>query len=100
MAYTQAPIECDMYFHLPDGIDTESGNSRTNVLNLLRNVYGQKQSGKVWEDFLSDNLFKIGFERSNIDKCMFYRGNTVCLVYVDDGIFFSFYGTSMDNAIK
>ena len=47
MAYAQAPIECDIYLQLPDGIETESGNSRTHVPKLLRNVYGQKQARKV-----------------------------------------------------
>ena len=67
---------------------------------LLRNVYGQKQSGKVWANFLSDNLFKFGSKRNNIDKCIFYRGKQVFLVYVDDGIFVSLDGTSIDGAIK
>ena len=31
---------------------------------------------------------------------MFYRGNLVFLVYIDDGIFFSLDGTSIDNLIK
>ena len=57
------------------------------MLNLLRNVYVQKQSGKVWTNFLSENLFKIVFERSNIDECVFYRGNLVFLGCVDDSIF-------------
>ena len=70
------------------------------MLKLLRNVYGQKQSGKVWADFLSENLFKIGFERSKIDECVFYRGNLVFLVYVDDGIFVSLDATSIDNVIR
>ena len=53
MEYDQSPIECNMYLQLPDDIETESGNSRTHVLKLLRNVYGQKQAGNVWADFLS-----------------------------------------------
>ena len=100
MAYDQYPIECDIYLQLPDGIDTDSGNSRTHVLNILRYVYGQKQEGKVWVDFLSENPFKIGFEKSNIDECVFYYGNLVFLVYVDDGIFSSLELTSIDNAVK
>ena len=100
MAYAQAPIECDMYLQLPDGIETETGNSKTHVLKLLCNVYGQKQAGKVWADFLSENLFKIGFERSKIDACAFYDGSLVFLVYVDGGIFVSLDGSSIDNVIK
>ena len=64
-------------------------------------MYGQKQAGKVWADFLSENLFKIGFERSNINECVFYRGKLVFLVYVDDGIFFSpWTGRQFNNVIK
>ena len=63
-------------------------------------MYGQKQAGKVWADFLSENLFKIGFERSKIYECVFYRGNLVFLVYDDDGIFFSLDRTSIDNVIR
>ena len=89
-----------MHFQLPDGIETETGNSRTHILKLLRNVYGQKQAGKVWADFLSESLFKIGFERSKIDECVFYRGSLVFLVYVYDGIFVSLDGSSIDSVIK
>ena len=65
MAYTQAPIKCDMYLQLPDRIETESSSSRTHVVKLLRNVYGQKQAGKVWDDFLFDN-FSIFYSRGAI----------------------------------
>ena len=78
---------------IPDGIETDSVNIRIYVLNLLRNMYGQNQSGIIWAGFLSDNLFKIGFEKINIEKCMFYRGNLVFLVYIDNGIFISLDGT-------
>ena len=100
MAYAQSPIKCDMYLQLPDGIDNESDNSRTHVLKILRNVYDQKQAGKVWADFLSENLFKIGFERINIDGCVFSRGNLVFLVYADDGIFVSLDGTPIGSTVK
>ena len=100
MAYAQSPIECDTYLKLLDGIETESSNIRAHVLKLLRSVSNQKQAGKVWADFLSENLFKIGSERSNINECIFYRVNLLFLVYVDDRIFVSLDGTSIGSAIK
>jgi hypothetical protein len=48
MAYSQAPIEMDMYMELPQGIQTKHRNSKDHVLKLLRNIYGQKQAGRVW----------------------------------------------------
>ena len=63
-------------------------------------MYGQKQAGKVWADFPSENLFNVLFERSIIDECVFYRKKLVFLVYGDDGIFVSLDGTSIDSVIK
>ena len=87
MAYPQAPIEMDMYMELPQGIQTEHGNSKDHVLKVLRNIYGQKQAGRVWNQFLTSKLLGVGFTQSLVDDCVYYRGNTIFIVYVDDGIF-------------
>ncbi len=47
MAYPQAPIEYDMYMELPQRIQVAEGDSRDYVLKLLKNIYGQKQAGRV-----------------------------------------------------
>ena len=54
MAYPQAPIEMDIYMELPQGIETAKGNSKDHVLKLLKNIYGQKQAGSVWNKYLVD----------------------------------------------
>jgi hypothetical protein len=41
MAYPQAPIEMEIYMELPQGIQTEHGNSKDHVLNLEKIIYGQ-----------------------------------------------------------
>ena len=87
MAYPQAPIECDMYMELPQGIRTSEGESKDHVLKLLKNIYGQKQAGRVWNEYLVDKLNSIGFKPSLIDDCVFYRDDIIFMVYVDDGIF-------------
>ena len=87
MAYPQAPIEMDMYMELPTGIETKFGNSRDYVLKLIRNLYGQKQAGRVWNEYLVEKLRSIGFTQSLIDECVFYRDDVIFIVYVDDGIF-------------
>ena len=89
-----------MYFQISDVIETEIGNSRTHVPKLTIKVYCQKQAGRVWDDFTSYNISKIGFKRNKIDKCVFYRGNLVLLVYIDDAIFVSFDRTSIESVIK
>jgi hypothetical protein len=57
------------------------------VLNLLKNIYGQKQASQVWNKFLVDNLQSIGFKASIVDDCVFYQDGIIFMVYVDDGTF-------------
>jgi hypothetical protein len=38
----------DIYMELTQGIETATENSKDNVLKLLKNIYGQKQAGRVW----------------------------------------------------
>ncbi len=87
MAYPQAPIEMDMYMELPQGINIKNGNSKNHVVKLLANLYGQKQSGQVWNGYLVNKLQEINFKQSLINECVFYRGDVIFIVYVDDGIF-------------
>jgi hypothetical protein len=47
-------------------------NSDDYVLQILKNLYGQKQAGKVWYDYLVQGLEEIGFIRSTVDECVFY----------------------------
>ena len=99
MAYPQAPIEMDMYMELPQGIETRYGNSNDHVLKLLRNIYGQKQAGRDWNQYLVDKLTSIGFVQSQVDECVFYRGDIIFIVYVDDGIFLGKSDSQLQAAI-
>ncbi len=61
MAYPQAPIEEDIYMELPQGNKTDTENSKDHVLKLLKNIYGQKQGGRIWNSHLVEKLASIGF---------------------------------------
>jgi hypothetical protein len=54
----------------------------------------------VWAQFLVKGLKQIGFKQSAIDECLFYRGTTLFVVYVDDGIFAGPDPAEIDKAIK
>jgi hypothetical protein len=100
LAYTQADIEFDMYMELPAGIETKYGNGKTHVLKLLKNLYGQKQAGRVWNQHLTKGLKQLGFKQSNVDECVFFRGTVIFIVYTDDGIFASPDSKEVDKAIN
>ena len=100
LAYPQANIETDMYMELPKGIEMAHGKGKTHVLQLIKNLYGQKQAGRVWNLHLKERLIKIGFIPSSYNECLFFRHNVMFVVYVDDGIFVSPSSENIDKAIQ
>ena len=87
-AYTQAPIDRDMYMEFPRGFKVPGGVNRKDVvLKLHHNLYGQKQAGRVWYEYLRKQLVtKAGFVQSKHDKCLFYRDKVMYALYIDDSI--------------
>jgi hypothetical protein len=100
MAYPQAPIEMNIYMELPQVIQTKHGNSKEHVLKLEKIIYDQKQAGCVWNLFLVNKLTSIGFTTSLIDDCIFFRGDIIFMVYVDDGIFLGSNDSQLQKVIK
>ena len=82
-AYAQAPMEKTLYMRIPAGMDLEDGADPNDyVLKIHRNIYGQKQAGRVWNQYLVRKLVKdLGFKQSSVDECVFYRGSTLCPIY-------------------
>jgi Reverse transcriptase (RNA-dependent DNA polymerase) len=89
LAYPQAPVECELYMRIPHGFPIAGGNRKTHALKILRNLYRQKQSGRVWNKHLHNKLIEIGWIQSIADDCVYYNGNVIFCVYVNDGILLS-----------
>ena len=100
MAYPQAPAEMPLYMQLPQGYQRKGISRRTHALKLLRNVYGQKQAGRVWNRYMDQGMREIGFKPSAFDQCLYYRGPMVFLVYIDDCIVFGPDNRSIDAVVK
>ena len=73
-AYPQTDIEIPLYMKMPAGITVKNVHRSTHVLKLRKNLYSQKQAGRVWFNHLSSKLLSIGFTPSKVDPCIFYRG--------------------------
>ena len=86
LAYPQAAIECDMYMEIPLGFSF-NGSRKTHVLLLIKNLYGQKQAGRTWQQHLNKGLLENDFVPSRAEECVWYRGKVTFMYYVDDGIF-------------
>jgi hypothetical protein len=86
LAYPQADIEVPLYMDIPRGFDVPKGRNKDYCLRLVKNLFGQKQAGRVWNRHLHKGLIDVGFEQSTVDECLYYKGSTILLVYVDDCI--------------
>ena len=100
MAYPQAPAEMPLYMRLPQGYKRNGITRKTHALKLLRNVYGQKQAGRVWNKFMDQGMQEIGFKPSQFDPCLYYRGSVVFLVCIDDCIVFGPNERSIDKVVQ
>ena len=87
-AFAQSPIEKTLYMRVPVGMEIDDGsNPKDYVLKMHRNIYGQKQAGRVWNQFLVKKLIEeLGFKQSKVDECVFYRGRTMYVLYTDDSL--------------
>ena len=72
---------------LPKGVKVHGVTCNSDyVLQLVKNLYGQKQAGRVWYMWLTKGLLQMGFTQSQYDPCVFYYKRHIMLVYVDDTI--------------
>jgi len=86
-AFPQAPVEKEIYMKIPRGFEVTGKDPSDYVLKLNKNVYGQKQAGRVWNKYLENKLVnEVGFTKSKIDECVYYKNNTIYILYTDDSI--------------
>ena len=69
------------------------------VLKLKKSLYGLKNSPRNFWLYLKGKLLEIGFNQSDHDACLFYSESVICLVYVDDTLFFAQRQSDIDAAV-
>ena len=90
LAYPHAPPEVPLYMNFPKGYKFKEGiTTKIHVLKLIKNLYGQKQVGRVWNKYLHKRLSEIGFVPSKLEPCLYYKEKVTLLVYIDDCVMFS-----------
>jgi hypothetical protein len=85
---------------IPQGFTVEGGNAKDYALKLEKNLYGLKQAGRVWNQHLTKKLLGLGFEQSQIDPCVFYRGTCILLIYCDDTLMLGPNADELDEVFK
>ena len=107
LAFPQAPVKTDIYMKPPkvpsDFIiqDLPPPTDRFNkVYKLIKNLYGLKDAGKTWFEFLRQGLEKRRWQRSQVDECLFTKKGIMLIVYVDDAILISPYKSMIQREIR
>ena len=83
-----------VYVRMPRGY-TKPGK----VLKLNRSLYGLKQSPRNYFLYMKDKLEASGFIQSKHDACLFFTDKVICLVYVDDTLFFAHNTSEIEEVI-
>ena len=82
-AFLNGNLEDEIFLRQPPGFKTSD-----KVYKLKKSLYGLKQAARVWNLTLHNELIKLNFIQSSVDKCLYVLrdGNSVCylLVHVDD----------------
>ena len=70
-------------------------------LKLLQNLYGLKDAGATWFKHLRKGLTEdLKFKQSLVDPCLFYRGQVILVIYVDDCLIFTPKKSEADTLVK
>jgi hypothetical protein len=99
-AFAQGMLAEQIYLRLPQGCTGKYGDDT--VLKLNRSLYGLKQAALCWFDKLRDALLALGWTQPlpHLEPCLFVKNGVICLVYVDDCLFFARDKSQIQNYIK
>ena len=88
-AYLNAHLKETIYMQQIPGYE----DGTDNVLQLLRTLYGLKQSGRAWNEKLNKAFLKLGYTRLMSDQCVYIRRQdqnlSIVAVHVDDMTIFA-----------
>lgn len=96
--YGLLPEEETQYMEQPKDFE-EPG--KEDWVELQRGLYGMKQSGRIWNQTMNENMIKWNFTRLSCESCIYYRKSTtgivIAAVHVDD--FLSIASNKEENEI-
>lgn len=79
-AYLEGDLNEEIFMKCPEGM------KGTNYVQVVKSLYGLKQSGRAWNEKLDSKLTSLNFRKSQYDRCIYIHTDlqVVVGVYVDD----------------
>ena len=98
-AFAQGHLSEAIYLKVPPSFVGKHGDDT--ILKLNRSLYGLRQAAICWFDKLKEGLLLNGWTQPmpTLEPCLFTKNGTICLVYVDDCLFFSKKKSDIDKYI-
>ena len=89
-AYGWGTLSEETYCKQPPGFEQTTPQGEPLVCRLHKSLYGLPQSGRCWNQRLTEILIQVGLRQSDFDPCVFYKITTstffsMC-AYVDDNM--------------
>ena len=69
---------------LKRNVTTTKPSTQPHVLKLEKNLYGLKDGGLTWFNYLKKGLIARGFKQSQVEPCLFVKRELIPGTYVDD----------------
>jgi len=89
-AYCWGTLHEETFCKQPPGFQQLSPTGETLVCKLHKSLYGLPQSGRCWNQRLTQILIQIGLQQSDYDPCVFYKRTLASFfamsAYVDDNM--------------
>jgi hypothetical protein len=79
----------NVYVEMPLGFSQYSKDGTRKVLKLKKTLYGLQQSPQEFWKYITEKLIACQWEQSKFDPCLFVGTKVICVVYVQDIIFWS-----------
>ena len=84
--FSQEPVEREFYTNITKYIEVKSNTVW--VIKFKKNIYSQRQEGRVWNKVLVEKLTssELRLRQSNIYECVLYWVKSMYILYTDDHI--------------
>ena len=101
LAFSQAPIDNDIYLRLPEGFHVYGEDkNETYSLKLRINLCVTRQAAANWFDILKTRLQDEGFKQNKKYPCLFVTNICIVICYVDGCFILSKYKETIDALLK
>ena len=81
-AFLNSLLEEEIYMKQPDGYINPK--CPDHFCKLKRTLYRLKQSPRMWNQTIDEFMRNIGFNKCNMDHCIYVKIDNLAVLYVDD----------------